>query len=265
MHGGRHTPRKDRSRMGVYIIAEAGSAHDGDQKKAYALVDEAASAGADAVKFQYWSSPERMRERRKIADESSYKKEMIFANWLPLLRDRAHRFGLEFMCTAYLPEDIVTVANMVDKFKIASFESQDESFVSAHAEYKKPTIISLGMNGRRIEIPFGYYLHCVSAYPAPVSDANLGVIRGNLDGFSDHTLSLISGAVAVAVGATIIEKHIRLDTTSPNCPDYPHSLPPARFVKYVRHIREAEVLIGDGEARVMPSEAENVQHRVSNV
>jgi N-acetylneuraminate synthase/N,N'-diacetyllegionaminate synthase len=255
--------------MSVYIIAEAGSCHDGDFRKAIDLVLAAEKTGADAVKFQFWSSSHRMRDRRHITEPltepSSYFKEMIFREWLPEIQLSAHKLDMDFMCTAYLPEDIVTVAKHVDKFKISSFESQDQEFVRAHLPYKKEIIVSLGMRGEELIVsPYIKYLHCVSAYPTPIGEANIAAVAA-LDGLSDHTRSLLSGALAVAYGATIIEKHLRLDTTEVSCPDYPHSLSPRDFSVYVQNIREAEQLIGDGDRRVMPSEAPNRKHRAGNV
>lgn len=261
--------------MAVYVIAEAGSCHDGDKKKALSLITVAAEAGADAVKFQYWSKPARMRERRHIEDPKAYVRERIYPEWLSFLRNQAKQCGLDFMCTAYLPEDVEQIAAVVDKFKISSFESRDMEFIGLHYRYNKDIIISCGMNGLKVDLRglqrHVKYLHCVSSYPTPINEANLAVlhdryvqdcIERDFDGFSDHTLSLISGAVAVSLGSEIIEKHFRLDNTSSDCPDYPHSLTPSAFAIYVRNIREAEQLIGDGHRRVMPSEADNVKHLV---
>jgi len=259
----------------TYIIAEGGRCHGGDLSAALRLVYTARDAGANAIKSQYWSSAQRLADRRHVLDPAGYEIARLPVEWLPILRDAAHSAGLGFLCTVYLQEDIPVVAPYVDTFKIASLEAQDEVFVAAHLGYGKDVLVSTGCQtaetvqtgavhrgregARRIKT-----LHCVSAYPCLDAEANLSALRNHYDyvGFSDHTTSVQSGALAVACGATIIEKHLRLDTTSPDNPDYPHALAPADFTEYVRRIREAEVLLGDGIKRVMPSEESLLPHVV---
>ena len=246
--------------MTPFIIAEFGCCHDGDLEKARRLVWQAFSAGANAAKGQFWSSPKRLADRRRAPDaEAAYERYRMPAGWLGDLAEWCWRDGLEFMTTCYLLEDLPTVAPFVTRWKIASFEAQDLDFVCAHKPFGKQTIVSTGLCGGEAlgqlqefkDSHFGQWdirlLHCISAYPTPVDQANLRAIRDfGLDGFSDHTTSVLTGALAVAAGATIIEKHLRLDETDPANPDYGHSLPPDQFALYVQNIRLAEAAMGDG-------------------
>ena len=248
--------------MSVFVIAEIGSTHGGSLETAKALAQFAAYAGADACKFQFWSSATRLAERRHMADASVYERYRMPADWLPILAQACDDLGIEFMCTAYLPEDIAAVAPFVQRFKVSSFEAQDDAFVDAHLVYGKPVIVSLGMS---VDPPLVWrkfkYLHCVSGYPTPDDQANIARVRA-LHGYSDHTTSLLSGALATACGAEIIEKHLKLwDTPSTN-PDAPHALTPVDLQYYIAKIREAEALLGDGREAIMPCEADNVRYKV---
>jgi N,N'-diacetyllegionaminate synthase len=245
-----------------YIIAEAGSCHEGDLERANELVFLAARAGADAVKFQYWSSPARMRERRHMEGDA-YTRGSIEAEWFKTLWMQAKSHGLHFLCTAYLPEDIPLVERWVDAFKVSSFEAT-RKFVDLLRPYGKTIYVSMGMGGLRGAPPVDSnieYLHCVSAYPCPVEEADVGAVQYR-DGYSDHTRNVLTGAVAVGAGARVLEVHFRLDDTSPDCPDYCVSLSPEELRTYIANARLAQVLRGDGAPRVMPSEAGNVKHRV---
>ena len=259
--------------MSTFIIAEAGSCHEGEYERAEGLVQLAKDAGADAVKFQYWSSPARMRERRHVNDPLAYERGSILTHWLPELSELAHALGLEFMTTCYLPEDIPFIAPYVKRFKVASFEAMDASFIDAHRSFNKPLIISTGMqNGEPIlgMKPWTYgdtFLHCVSAYPTPMAQANLRALHGmdgdsELFGYSDHTHDVLTGALAVAAGAQILEVHFRLDDTDPANPDYATALSPGQLKDYISLVRKAELMMGDGIKRPQPAEAEMMKYRV---
>ena len=256
--------------MSVYVIAEAGTSHDLQIEKARRLIAAAALAGASAVKFQWWSDSKHLAARRNAPELAEmYEGCRIPEDWLPTLEAVATAAGLEFMTTAYLPEDIVVVAPFVSRFKIASFESQDRAFVLAHKPFGKPTVISTGLCDlpalwklRSIQAEASRsgwdvrLLQCVSAYPCAISDLNLATIsQYDLDGFSDHTESLLTGAFAVTAGARIVEKHLRLGDTDPANPDFGHSLPPGDFADYVENVRLAEAAMGDGRKTVAEAEA----------
>ena len=253
--------------MRTFVIAEAGSCHDGKLDKALRLIELAAISGVSACKFQFWSDPAHLAERRHAPElVAAYEACRLPAFWLPILAAAAHAAGLEFMATTYLPEDIELVDPHVERFKIASFESQDEAFLRAHQRFVKPIIVSTGVCGeeavarlgqRRRERPGQLsLLYCVSAYPTPLEALRLAEMRWrDLDGLSDHTTSVLTGALAVAAGARIVEKHLRLAGADPANPDFGHSLPPDEFQLYVQNVRMAEAAMGDGERGPNPAEA----------
>lgn len=251
--------------MKTFIIAEAGSCHDGLYEKAVGLVDVAKDAGADAVKFQFWSDAKRLADRRRAdAYLPIYEQYKMPASWLRLLAGECDRRGIEFMCTTYLPEDIATVAPFVRRFKIASFEANDHRFIDAHLQYGKPLIISTGMDAKpsfMFQAPVSL-LHCVSAYPTPYDQANLAVLRQQYDGFSDHTASIYTGAFAVCAGASILEVHIKDWATATDNPDAASALDPRKFGEYVWLTRLAEKMLGDGVKRQMPCEAAMAEYQV---
>jgi sialic acid synthase SpsE len=248
--------------MSVFIIAEAGSCHDGVYDRATDLIRAAKDTGADAVKFQYWSSAKRLAERRNAPTYLPiYEKYAMPYGWIPKLWNECEKVGLEFMCTAYLPEDIGIVASYVKRFKIASFEADDKAFIEAHRGYNLPIIISTGMGATP---PYDtFQLHCVSAYPTPFDQANLALLyRGQHQGYSDHTCCVHTGGFATAAGAKILEVHFRNWTTARDNPDYMTALDPGQLTEYVRLVRLAEKMLGDGERRVQPAEAAMSAYKV---
>ena len=107
-----------------------------------------------------------------------------------------------------------------------------------------------------------YTLHCVSAYPCPLEEAGLRWIAdSDVDGYSDHTRLPLTGALAVAAGARILEVHFRLEDTKPECPDYVVALDPRELGEYVEGARLAAKMYDSG-ARLQPSEGPNLKHRV---
>lgn len=257
----------------VFVIAEAGSCHDGEYRLADQLVHAASAAGADAVKFQYWSSARRMAARRNAPDyKAIYERYAMPESWLARLARAAESEGIEFMCSTYLPEDVDTVAPLVKRLKVASFESADIVHLVAHRKAMaagKHVIVSLGLGhdgqfamrwlmagnefGSNMHLTGGTvsFLHCVSAYPVDASQLRLHWLRRcecsgrhqiRLDGLSDHTApsQLLTGALAVAAGASIIERHLKLDATDRRNPDAPHAQNQRQFEAYVKNIRLAE-------------------------
>ena len=246
-----------------YIIGEAGSCHEGSLKNALELVGVAKDAGCNAVKFQYWSSPTRMCERRHVT--GAYEQGSVKESWLPLIRDEAHSCKLDFICSVYLPEDIPTLAPHVDGWKISSFEAGDEDLVGlvTLAAYQHSRLfISTGMGYIGTLPTLATLLHCVSAYPCPVDQANLGAIYGAHDGYSDHTRCVLTGGFAVSAGADYLEVHFRLDETSETCPDHCVSLTPNELRQYVVMAHTAMQMRGSGVKVVQEAEKENLAYRV---
>lgn len=264
----------------TFVIAEVGSCHDGNPGKALRLIEAARWAGADAVKFQFWSSAERLASRRRAAEYLDvYAQYRMPPEWFDTLPPASHSLGLEFMCTAYLPEDVAVVAPNVSRFKVASFEATDRDFLSYHEGFGKPVYVSTGMADEATTVGIARdvsglrcwgsaLLHCVSSYPCPVDQVNLRALRGLATwsdlriGYSDHTTSPLTGALAVACGAEIVEFHLRLNDTDRQNPDYGHARAPGWARVYVSNIRQAEAMLGSGVKRQMPAEAEMARYRV---
>ena len=277
----------------TFVICEGGSCHDGDLQKAIELVHAAADCGGDAIKFQWVSSPERLAERRNAGEYVKHYKLISFPRgWFDTLKAEADRCGLEFMTTAYLVEDIPIVAPYVSRFKVASFESGDREFVRAHHGYGKRIIVSYSGGDLPTERPvFEENLLCVSAYPCPIDQLGLARLAkrqqlGSMpvnyrifDGLSDHTTSTLVGALCVAAGATIIEKHIRLRDTDTKNADWAHSMTADCFTcgltgqwncdgnndcfsQYIANIRLAEQAMGDGRPGPMPCEEAMMKYKV---
>ena len=261
------------------VIAELGSCHDGSLEKMKRLILAAKECGADVAKGQYWSSADRLADRRKVPDSyrEIYRRYQMPRDWLAYLAGYCESVGIEWMVTTYLPEDVATVAPFVKRFKVSSFEAGDDAFLSAYAPFDKPVMVSCGMRSgdevwRLSDTCWSLFrdvtlLHCVSSYPAPSSEMGLSVLRRGLDdrmfdGLSDHSRQIDMGALAVAAGAEIIETHLRLDDTDPANPDYAVAFSSAEFAEYVRLIRRAEVIMGSGEKKLQECERAMSAYRV---
>jgi N,N'-diacetyllegionaminate synthase len=263
----------------VWVIAEGGSCHDGEFHKALALVDAAATSGADAFKAQYWSDPDQLADRRRVPPRyrDIYHRYAIPEQWLADLSARCVERRIKFACTAYLPQDVATIARYTRVLKVASFEAEAPDMVEAMRPYRQPlgylVIVSLGMGASRLQwletgrVASIKFLRCVSAYPAPCDALNLALLRSNTyDGLSDHTDPSLTwtGALATAAGAQLIEAHLRVPETITVNPDAPHAMTPRQFAEYVRHIRFAETCLGtDTNALApLPCETEMAAYRV---
>ncbi len=273
--------------MRTLVIAELGSCHDGNLTTAARMILDAKEAGADYAKLQYWSSAQRLAERRKSGARYQviYEQYQIGTGWLDTLAAVADTADIGFMCTCYLPEDIPVVDPYVDHFKVASFEAADMAFIRAHYAYAQRNrdrwiIVSTGLQdddtlrplmaereaaGNRGALSVTMkLLHCVSAYPAPPESLAMRQIRTmRFDGFSDHAAAgwIASGAVAVALGARILEVHIRPATMDEQNPDAPHALLPGQFRRYVEHVRTAEAAIGEESWRQQHNPAEDAMRK----
>lgn len=270
----------------VFVIAEAGVNHNGDPGLAADLVKAAAESGADSVKFQTFD-PDALVAASTVT--ASYQKqatgiddqrEMLRGLVLPdeALRDLARLcgdLGIEFLSTPFDHRSADALASLgVQRFKIGSGDVTNIPLLRHVASFGLPVILSTGMatieeideavdalggTGDHLTI-----LHCVSAYPTPIEQANLLAIRtlqtryGPIIGYSDHTLGGAASIGAVALGATAIEKHLTLDCDLPG-PDHRASLEPAPFRDMVSEIRAVCAALGDGVKAPQPGEIETRQ------
>ncbi len=267
----------------VFVIAEAGVNHNGDMALAKRLIDEAVTAKADAVKFQSFrvnrlltkSAPKAQYQAVATgAEETQYamlkKLELSEADHL-LLQSYCRDRGVIFLSTPFEEESADYLASIdVPAFKIPSGEVTNTPFLAHVARIGKPIILSTGMSTLKevSDAVRALYeagnrdvalLHCLSSYPANPAEVNLramDTMRRNFDcpiGYSDHTLGLSVSLAAVALGATVIEKHFTLDKTFDG-PDHKASLDPAELRDLIRGIRIIEASLGDGEKRLQASE-----------
>ena len=265
-----------------FIIAEAGINHNGSLGMALKLVDAAADAGADAVKFQ-------LRDMASLYPDALLKDanraEWAFQYILPALRDselckdvlsnirdRCDERRIRFMCTPWDEPSLEFVESLgVDLHKAGSPDLVNLPLLGAIADTGKPLIISTGMSTRReiertVEFLEGKQaqfalLHCVSTYPAPFENLNLSYLEtlksfGVPVGYSGHERGIAVALAARALGACILEKHITLDRTLPG-PDHPASLEPAGMSKLVRDVRNFELALGHNEKTLSAMEVLN--------
>jgi N-acetylneuraminate synthase len=293
----------------TYVIAEAGVNHNGRLDDALRLVDEAARAGADAVKFQTFrarslvtaAAPRADYQRR--AGEGDDQHSLLRALQLSagdhgVLVQRCRDRGIEFMSSPFCVDSLRLLVDAcgVQRLKLGSGEITHGALLLAAARTGLPLVLSTGMSTlEEIEealglVAFGRLeptrtpsaaacadarcsaqgqavlqrcvtlLHCNTAYPTPLRDANLRAMDTLRDafalpvGWSDHTLGITAAVAAVARGATMIEKHFTLDMTAPG-PDHAASLVPSALAYMIRRIREVELVLGDGIKGVTSSES----------
>lgn len=248
--------------MNTFIIAEAGANHNRNFNQALALIDIATETGANACKFQTYSSE--TLYSKNSPDFAGYKninkliKDIeLPREWQKDLKQYCDEKGIEFMSTPFDEQAVDELVNLgVKRLKIAGFESTDFRFVEMVASSKLPLVISLGIGfemnylGKIFEIASKYgndlsFMYCNNAYPTPIEDAGIAIVRQLAQnpkykwGLSDHTKSTLTPALAVAAGATIIEKHFTLSKRLPG-PDHPFALEPNELKEMIQHIKFAE-------------------------
>lgn len=267
----------------VLIIAEAGVNHNGDLDTALKMVEVAKEFGADAIKFQTglpdlviskYAPKAEYQKKETGADENQ--KDMCKSISLPLedfitIRDHCNEVGIEFLST---PFDLISIDYLNDLgvrlMKAPSGEVTNLPYLEKMASTGKDIILSTGMstleevatavdilkkNGAG-EITL---LHCTTEYPAPICDVNLKAMLTlgkelNVPyGYSDHTKGIEVSVAAVALGATVIEKHFTLDRNMTG-PDHKASLEPDEFAQLVKSVRNVELALGDGNK--VPKESE---------
>ena len=274
----------------VLIIAEAGVNHNGSLEIAKKLVDSAADAGVDIIKFQTFNSKNLVSKSARMAeyqqkntghDESQYamlkKLELSVDNHLELIRHCNER-GIRFFSTAFDMESIDFLHSLhMGLWKIPSGEITNYPYLKKIASYQEPVILSTGMcNLKDIEASLEVLLkegckkqditilHCNTEYPTPYSDVNLRAMLeiekkfGTRVGYSDHTNGIEVPIAAVAMGACVIEKHFTLDRNMEG-PDHKASLEPNELKKMVESIRNIESALGTGHKIVSPSEKKNIE------
>lgn len=274
--------------MNTYIIAEAGVNHNGSMELAYRLIDAAICAGADAVKFQLFNPKKLVSADQKSA---AYQKQNAGANdqlsmleALELncrqqleLKAYAEQKGIDFLTSPFDMDSLTDCLSMGLKYiKIPSGELLNIPMLNIIARHHTKVILSTGMaTMSEIEIAMGALLsggaltanditilHCNTEYPTPMCDVNLKAMQTIQDafktgvGYSDHTLGIEIPIAAVALGATIIEKHFTLDKTMQG-PDHKASLSPDELSAMVKAIRHIEQALGNGIKTPSLSEEKN--------
>lgn len=259
----------------VYIIAEAGVAHFGSEEKAYRLVDLAAEAGADAVKFQVFDVDALISRELPDWRERLGSRQLPYDAFVRIQRYCAEK-GITFFATAHDEPSLDFLATLnVPVYKVGSGEVGNWPFLRRVAGLGKPLIFSTGMY-RQAQIEEALaevaksghrdvaVLHCVTRYPTPPDEAslgNIGLIRerfGVVTGYSDHTRGFHIPLAAVALGARIIEKHISLDFNVPNAQDWKVSCGPQDLAQFIGQVREIEAALGVRETGPTAGEMESL-------
>jgi len=268
----------------VFIIAEAGVNHSGDLGLAKQLIDVAADAGADAVKFQTFN-PETLVTKKATkaiyqarnenkGEESQFdmlRRLMLPREWHTDLKKYAEDKGLIFISTPFSLDDAIYLRQLgVKALKVGSSDTENIPYLTEIAKWRLPIILSTGMSNlaavknsvgamEKVGCQKLIVLHCTTNYPTPFEQANLRVILtlkkelGLPVGFSDHTPGIEASVAAVALGAVVIEKHFTVDKNLPG-PDQRASLAPAELKSLVSSIRNVEKALGTGKKKPFASE-----------
>lgn len=268
----------------VFIVAEAGSNHDGKLNQAKKLIDVAASAGANAVKFQTFSADKIVAKTgpkagymEKVSEKGSvyeiFKRTELPREWHRELAKYARKKGLIFLSSPFYEEAVDFLDKLgVPAFKVASGELTNLPLIRYMARKGKPMIVSTGAAtmdevGEAVSVIRGtgnkkiVLLHCVANYPAAPEDANLLAMsalkqRFKLPvGYSDHTLGISAPLAAVALGAAMIEKHFTLSRKLPG-PDHFYALEPNELKAMVDGIRAVEKMRGAPTKKPVKAELE---------
>ena len=264
--------------MSVTVIAEVGVNHNGEFRIAKKLIDIASKAEADIVKFQTFKThllatpnAKKAEYQKNLFDKSDTQIEMLKSLELDqekhiLLFEYAERSKIEFLSTAFDDESLNFLINLgISRFKIPSGEITNIFALQKIAQQNRPIILSTGMsnlkeveNALKVLIKSGAniaditLMHCTSEYPTKLVDVNLNAMTtlketfGTAVGYSDHTQGFEVAIAAVALGASVIEKHITLDRNLTG-PDHLASMEPDEFCEYVRLIRNTTKLLGSFE------------------
>jgi len=277
----------------VFIVAEMSGNHHHDIKKAYAIITAAAKAGVDAIKLQTYtpdtitidSNEKYFQVRVNKAWKgqtlhSLYQKAYTPWSWQPKLKRYAEKLGLVCFSSPFDPTAVDFLEKMkVALYKIASFEVVDIPLLKRVGRTKKPVIMSRGMASleemklaiktlKENGAPQVGILHCISSYPAKPEEMNLATIPeiskrlSVVAGLSDHSSGIAASVAAVALGASIIEKHLII-SRSEGGPDAAFSIEPDEFVQLVKSVRETEKAVGKPQLAAGQGESENIIFRKS--
>ena len=246
----------------MFIVAEIGASHGGSLENALSLVDKAAEAGADAVKFQCFEA-EQMAIPGYVIQSGPwmgrglidlYRDAQTPKEWFPHLYARAKEKSLVAFASPFHADDVEFLQSIGNPiYKIASFELVDLELISLVASTNRPVFISTGMADQneieRAILAAGKcdltLLYCVSAYPTPLNKVNLLTMQALAEygkfGLSDHSLGSVVPVCATALGASVIEKHICLDR---DCLDGGFAMLPGEFRSMVDSVRDASKILG---------------------
>lgn len=249
----------------ILVVAEVGNNHEGDVAIAHKLIDLAAEAGADIVKFQTFI-PELFVSRSDVDRFNRLKSFQLSFAQFKELRDHAHERGLKFWSTALDMESAVFLGEIADGIKIASSDNTFYPLLKRVGSFGKPVGLPTGMIGKELirealeALREGggpcrtYLLHCVTSYPVQDPEANLRAVvtlkesfPECIAGYSDHTLGNVACLAAVVLGARIVEKHFTLDKNYSSFRDHQLSADPEELKSLVADLRRLEQMLGSGE------------------
>jgi len=264
-----------------FIVAEAGSNHNGSLDQALAIIDAAKGAKADAVKFQNFIADKLYPHNAGTADYLPVKQPIydiiksmeMPIEWIPILADYCKVKDLVFFSSPFDEESADKLEPYVQVYKIASYEITHAPLIRHVARKRKPMILSTGTaNLSEVRQALEWcraegndqvvFLQCTASYPAPPSSLNIRALVtmretfGVPTGLSDHSRDPIVGPVtAIALGAKVIEKHFTLSNRLPG-PDHAYAVEPDEFAAMVTAIRNSEQALGDGKKVLQPVERE---------
>jgi len=258
----------------ILIIAEIGNNHEGDVALAEEMILLAADAGAQAVKFQT-IIPEGLVSPNQKSRLAQLRRFQLQPEEYGRLADAAEKVGVMFISTPFSLDAVSLLEALVIAYKVASGDNDYVALLDAVAQTGRPVLVSTGMTDqegamRARDVVRGTWaqsginpglvlMHCVSAYPTPPAEANLRAIRslaalGETVGYSDHTLGINAAALAVALGARVIEKHFTIDKNQSDFRDHALSADPSELRSLVQLVRETNEMLGEGSKLTMPSE-----------
>ena len=245
----------------TYIIAEIGINHNGSVDKAKQLIDKACESGVDAVKLQTYITEKRAEKNSPIF-------KILKDCELPLeafreLKDHAAQYDVDFFSTPFDNDSVDCLKDLgINLYKIASFDVANLKFIDYISRSAKEVIMSTGMANIEeikgaVDVLEGRcdvsLLHCVSSYPTKPQDANLSAIQTLINnfscpvGYSDHALGIDMAVYSVLLGASIIEKHFKINE---DCADAKVSLAPEEMKLMVDKIRDIPKILGEGSCGI---------------